>query len=131
LANRAAKVVTTMMRLFVARDATGAASSAVVVREIFSLVTPKVMNRAAKSACHQHCLASAKRHRNAEPTWQPGAATTNAEERSVQTAWLLKAVTLWAAILAGVVVVCTVLARDASATPQQRLAPYQHSAVLP
>ena len=56
----------------------------------------------------------------------------DARERSVQTAWPLKTVALWALILGpAVMVACTVLALDASTTPEQRLASFVASGAFP
>jgi hypothetical protein len=49
----------------------------------------------------------------------------NAEDRKVYTAWLRKISALWCFIVVAGVAVCTLLALDASGTPEQRIAAYQ------
>jgi hypothetical protein len=55
----------------------------------------------------------------------------DAEDRQVYSAWLRKTLAVLALILAVAVVVCTVLALDASTTLEQRTAPLQLSGALP
>jgi hypothetical protein len=55
----------------------------------------------------------------------------DAEDRKVYTAWLRKTLASWALILVLVVALCTVLALDASTTPELRIAPYQQSGLFP
>jgi len=52
----------------------------------------------------------------------------NAEDRSVYTAWCRKVFAFWGFIA---VVVCTVLALDASITQEQRIAASQQSGTFP
>ena len=52
----------------------------------------------------------------------------NAEDRNVYFAWRRKIVAFWCFIA---VMVCTVLALDASVTPEQRVAAFQQSGMFP
>jgi len=45
--------------------------------------------------------------------------------------WLRRILVPWALILAVTLVVCTALTLDASMTPEQRLALFQHSGIFP
>jgi hypothetical protein len=55
----------------------------------------------------------------------------DAQDRKVYAAWLKRTFAFWALISVVVVVVCTVLALDASTTLEQRIAMPQQSVALP
>lgn len=55
----------------------------------------------------------------------------NAEDQKVYSDWLRITFTLWAFVLVVGVTVCTILALDASTTPEQRAELLQQSAAFP
>jgi hypothetical protein len=55
----------------------------------------------------------------------------NAEDRRVYETWRRNIALLWVFIVAAMAIVCTVLALDATVTPDQRALATQQSAVYP
>jgi hypothetical protein len=55
----------------------------------------------------------------------------NAEDRRVYETWLRNVALLWAFIVGTMVIICTVLALDATVTPEQRALLIQQSGVYP